>query len=95
MQVGSKQTVSGKTGAIHTMTRAPCDLCEHPLLTVPVVLLQVFMEALSTINAKCEMTDQLVCWAGQQSLKRTFASIPSAVRVRTRRSYPIYSNSAW
>ncbi|MDR2838275.1 MAG: ISL3 family transposase [Azonexus sp.] len=36
---------------------------------------KTFMEALPTINAKREMTDRLVKWIGQQSLKRTFASI--------------------
>jgi IS1 family transposase len=33
------------------------------------------MEALPAVNAKREMTDRLVRWIGQQSLKRTFASI--------------------
>jgi transposase len=33
------------------------------------------MEALPAVNAKREMTDRLVKWIGQQSLRRTFASI--------------------
>ncbi len=36
---------------------------------------KTFMEALPAINAKRGMTDRLVRWIGQQSLKRTFASI--------------------
>nr|WP_010400043.1 ISL3 family transposase [Paracoccus sp. TRP] len=36
---------------------------------------KTFMEALPAVNAKREMTDRLVRWVGQQSLKRTFASI--------------------
>ena len=36
---------------------------------------KTFMEALPAINAKRDMTDRLVKWIGQQSLKRTFASI--------------------
>lgn len=36
---------------------------------------QTFMEALRAVNAKREMTDRLVKCIGQQSLKRTFASI--------------------
>ena len=36
---------------------------------------KTFMEALPAVNAKREMTDRLVKWIGQQSLKRTFASI--------------------
>lgn len=36
---------------------------------------KTFMEALPAVNARREMTDRLVKWVGQQSLKRTFASI--------------------
>lgn len=36
---------------------------------------KTFMEMLPAVNAKREMTDRLVKWIGQQSLKRTFASI--------------------
>jgi len=36
---------------------------------------KTFMEGLPAVNAKREMTDRLVRWIGQQSLKRTFASI--------------------
>mgnify|MGYP000882544780 CR=1 FL=1 len=36
---------------------------------------KTFMETLPAVNAKREMTDRLVKWIGQQSLKRTFASI--------------------
>lgn len=36
---------------------------------------KTFMEALPAVNAKREMTNRLVKWIGQQSLKRTFASI--------------------
>ncbi|MFZ7310915.1 ISL3 family transposase [Comamonas jiangduensis] len=36
---------------------------------------KTFMEALPAVNAKREMTDRLVKWIGEQSLKRTFASI--------------------
>ncbi|MBU2749902.1 ISL3 family transposase, partial [Acidithiobacillus thiooxidans] len=36
---------------------------------------KTFMEALPAVNTKREMTDRLVRWIGQQSLKRTFASI--------------------
>jgi transposase len=36
---------------------------------------KTFMEAPPAVNAKREMTDRLVKWIGQQSLKRTFASI--------------------
>ena len=36
---------------------------------------KTFMETLPAVNAKREMTDRLVRWIGQQSLKRTFASI--------------------
>lgn len=36
---------------------------------------KTFMQALPAVNAKREMTDRLVRWIGQQSLKRTFSSI--------------------
>ncbi|MBE3062293.1 MAG: ISL3 family transposase [Cutibacterium acnes] len=36
---------------------------------------KTFMEVLPAVNAKREMTDRLVRWIGQQSVKRTFASI--------------------
>jgi transposase len=36
---------------------------------------KTFMEALPAVNAKREMTDRLVTWIGQQSLRRTFTSI--------------------
>ena len=36
---------------------------------------KTFMEVLPAVNAKREMTDRLVRWIGQQSLKRTFASL--------------------
>ena len=36
---------------------------------------KTFMEALLAVNAKREMTERLCQWIGQQSLKRTFASI--------------------
>lgn len=36
---------------------------------------KTFMQAVPAVNAKREMTDRLVRWIGQQSLKRTFASI--------------------
>lgn len=36
---------------------------------------KTFMEALPAVNSKREMTDRLVNWISQQSLKRTFASI--------------------
>lgn len=36
---------------------------------------KTFMEPLPATNAKREMTDRLVKWVGQQSLKRTFASL--------------------
>jgi len=36
---------------------------------------KTFMEALPAVNARREMTEQLCRWTGQQSLKRTFASI--------------------
>lgn len=36
---------------------------------------KTFMETLPAVNAKREMTDRLVKWIGQQSLRRTFASI--------------------
>lgn len=36
---------------------------------------KTFMESLPAVNAKREMTDRLTKWIGQQSLKRTFASI--------------------
>ena len=36
---------------------------------------KTFMEPLPAINTKREMTDRLVVWIGQQSLRRTFASI--------------------
>jgi transposase len=36
---------------------------------------KTFMEALPAVNTKREMTDRLVRWIGQQSLKQTFASI--------------------
>lgn len=36
---------------------------------------KTFMEALPAVNGKREMTERLVRWIGQQSLKRTFASI--------------------
>ncbi len=36
---------------------------------------KTFMETLPAVNAKREMTDRLVRWIGQQSLKRTFAGI--------------------
>lgn len=36
---------------------------------------KTFMETLPAVNAKREMTERLTRWIGQQSLKRTFASI--------------------
>ena len=36
---------------------------------------KTFMEVLPAVNAQREMTDRLVRWIGQQSVKRTFASI--------------------
>lgn len=36
---------------------------------------KTFMETLPAVNARREMTDRLVKWIGQQSLRRTFASI--------------------
>lgn len=36
---------------------------------------KTFMETLPAVNTKREMTDRLVKWIGQQSLRRTFASI--------------------
>ncbi|NDP41067.1 MAG: ISL3 family transposase [Rhodoferax sp.] len=36
---------------------------------------KTFMEVLPSVNAKREMTERLTRWIGQQSLKRTFASI--------------------
>jgi len=36
---------------------------------------KTFMEPLPAVNAKREMTERLTRWIGQQSLKRTFASI--------------------
>lgn len=36
---------------------------------------KTFMETLPSVNAKREMTERLCQWIGQQSLKRTFASI--------------------
>jgi transposase len=36
---------------------------------------KTFMELVPAVNAKREMTERLVKWIGQQSLKRTFASI--------------------
>lgn len=36
---------------------------------------KTFVETLPAVNAKREMTDRLVRWIGQQSLKRTFASV--------------------
>jgi len=36
---------------------------------------KTFMEPLPAVNAKREMTDRLVTWIGQQSLRRTFTSI--------------------
>ncbi len=36
---------------------------------------KTFMDQLPAVNAKREMTDRLVEWIGQQSLRRTFASI--------------------
>lgn len=40
---------------------------------------KTFMEALPAVNAKREMTERLVRWVGQQSLKRTFAGIADDV----------------
>ncbi|OIQ73415.1 transposase [mine drainage metagenome] len=40
---------------------------------------KTFMEPLPAVNAKREMTDRLVAWIGQQSLRRTFASIAEDV----------------
>ncbi len=42
---------------------------------------KTFMEALPSVNAKREMTDRLTRWIGQQSLKRTFASIAEEVGI--------------
>lgn len=42
---------------------------------------KTFMEALPAVNAKREMTDRLTKWIGQQSLKRTFASIAEEVGI--------------
>ena len=55
----------GKRLAIYVDTRRwRCQTCG-----------KTFMEALPAVNTKREMTDRLVRWIGQQSLKRTFASI--------------------
>ncbi|MEO7326472.1 MAG: ISL3 family transposase, partial [Dokdonella sp.] len=55
----------GKRLAIYVETRRwRCQTCG-----------KTFMEVLPAVNAKREMTDRLVRWIGQQSLKRTFASI--------------------
>lgn len=40
---------------------------------------KTFMDALPAVNAKREMTERLVRWIGQQSLKRTFAGIADDV----------------
>ena len=42
---------------------------------------KTFMESLPAVNAKREMTDRLTKWIGQQSLKRTFASIAEEVGI--------------
>ena len=42
---------------------------------------KTFMESLPAVNAKREMTDRLTKWIGQQSLKRTFASIADEVGI--------------
>lgn len=55
----------GKRVAIYVDTRRwRCQACG-----------KTFMETLPAVNAKREMTDRLCRWIGQQSLKRTFASI--------------------
>ena len=55
----------GKRLAIYVNTRRwRCQSCG-----------KTFMETLPAVNAKREMTDRLVRWIGQQSVKRTFASI--------------------
>lgn len=64
-QVISDMPTHGKRVAIHVDTRRwRCAHCG-----------KTFMELLPAVNAKREMTDRLVNWIGQQSLKRTFASI--------------------
>jgi transposase len=42
---------------------------------------KTFMESLPAVNVKREMTDRLTKWIGQQSLKRTFASIAEEVGI--------------
>lgn len=42
---------------------------------------KTFMEDLPAVNAKREMTDRLVKWIGQRSLKTTFASIAEEIGV--------------
>ena len=39
------------------------------------------METLPAVNTNRKMTDRLVRWIGQQSLKRTFASIDDDTRL--------------
>lgn len=64
-QVIRDMPTHGKRVAIYVDTRRwRCQSCG-----------KTFMEALPAVNAKREMTDRLTKWIGQQSLKRTFASI--------------------
>lgn len=64
-QVIRDMPTHGKRVAIYVDTRRwRCQACG-----------KTFMEALPAVNAKREMTDRLTKWIGQQSLKRTFASI--------------------
>lgn len=64
-QVIRDMPTHGKRVAIYVDTRRWC--CADCGKT--------FMEALPAVNAKREMTERLCQWIGQQSLKRTFASI--------------------
>lgn len=64
-QVIRDMPMHGKRMAIYVDTRRwRCQSCG-----------KTFMESLPAVNAKREMTDRLTKWIGQQSLKRTFASI--------------------
>lgn len=64
-QVIRDMPTHGKRVAVYVDTRRwRCQSCG-----------KTFMESLPAVNAKREMTDRLARWIGQQSLKRTFASI--------------------
>ncbi|MDY0341835.1 MAG: ISL3 family transposase [Coriobacteriia bacterium] len=64
-QVVRDLSIHGKRVGIYVDTqRWRCQACG-----------KTFMEPLPAVNAKREMTDRLVAWIGQQSLRRTFTSI--------------------